>query len=233
MDGLGSVTRITNSAQSVVGSASYTSFGTPSMSGIMSNQPYGFTGREFDSETGNHHYRARTYNSDIGRFLSRDPVSYAAGDVVLWNYVGGNPVNWRDPSGLASVPPRMILDPGQTVNQIVPYSYKHQPNMLANSCLMQKPKKYYCGTGKDVVSIVSDSAFVLGAISGNVEVLPFANRLSAANLILSQSVCGGPSLSASTITTGVGLMLPATTSFNKAIGVMFSTTDATLTLSGQ
>ncbi|QOX80827.1 hypothetical protein FY034_17540 (plasmid) [Trichlorobacter lovleyi] len=27
-------------------------------------------------------------------------VGYAAGDVVLWNYVGGNAVNYSDPSGL-------------------------------------------------------------------------------------------------------------------------------------
>jgi RHS repeat-associated protein len=36
--------------------------------------PYTFTGREFDPETGLYYYRARYYDPSIGRFLQEDPI---------------------------------------------------------------------------------------------------------------------------------------------------------------
>jgi hypothetical protein len=36
----------------------------------------------------------------MGRFISEDPISFGAGDVNLSRYVGNNPVNDTDPSGL-------------------------------------------------------------------------------------------------------------------------------------
>lgn len=36
-----------------------------------------YTGRSYDAEMGNYFYRARYYNLDLGRFLSRDPLSGA------------------------------------------------------------------------------------------------------------------------------------------------------------
>ncbi|WP_284176677.1 RHS repeat-associated core domain-containing protein, partial [Frigidibacter sp. SD6-1] len=44
-------------------------------------QDYGFTGREYDAETGLYHYRARVYDPGVGRFLQADPLGFAAGDV--------------------------------------------------------------------------------------------------------------------------------------------------------
>ncbi|MEA3306709.1 MAG: RHS repeat-associated core domain-containing protein, partial [Elusimicrobiota bacterium] len=64
------------------------------------DNPYMFTGREYDSETGLYFYRARYYNSDIGRFLQEDPIGFQGGDLNLYAYVRNNPVNYRDPFGL-------------------------------------------------------------------------------------------------------------------------------------
>lgn len=100
-DGLGSILKLTDGGQNVVQSYGYDSFGKVTATGTV-DQPYGYTGREYDPETGKYYYRLRYYDADSGRFLSRDPMSFAAGDVVLDNYVGGNPVNFTDPWGLAS-----------------------------------------------------------------------------------------------------------------------------------
>lgn len=98
VDGLGNVTRITDTSQNMVASISYDSFGNGTRTGII--QPYGFTGREYDPETGLNYHRARYLNMDAGRWLSLDPLGLAAGDVVLTNYVQNNPINYIDPDGL-------------------------------------------------------------------------------------------------------------------------------------
>jgi len=44
-------------------------------------------------------YRARYYDAELWRFISQDPIGIKD-DINLYNYVGGNPVNWADPLGL-------------------------------------------------------------------------------------------------------------------------------------
>jgi RHS repeat-associated protein len=70
-------------------------WGTPHSA--ISN-PYLFTGRQFDEETGLSFYRARYYDNMKGRFLQRDPLAYVDG-VNLYQYVQCNPVNRFDPLG--------------------------------------------------------------------------------------------------------------------------------------
>jgi RHS repeat-associated protein len=61
--------------------------------------PFLFTGRRYDSETGLYYYRARYYNPYIGRFLQTDPIGY--GDGMNWYaYCANNPVGLLDRSGL-------------------------------------------------------------------------------------------------------------------------------------
>ena len=60
---------------------------------------YQFTGREYDGATGLHYYRARWYDSKTGRFMSEDPMGFAAGDSNLYRYCGNNPINMTDPFG--------------------------------------------------------------------------------------------------------------------------------------
>jgi RHS repeat-associated protein len=60
---------------------------------------YGYTGREQDAETGLDYYRARYYDSSVGRFISEDPIGFSAGDSNLTRYVGNSPTNFTDPSG--------------------------------------------------------------------------------------------------------------------------------------
>lgn len=40
------------------------------------------------------------YDPTVGRWLSRDPIGFAAGDSNLYRYVGNSPTNETDPSGL-------------------------------------------------------------------------------------------------------------------------------------
>jgi RHS repeat-associated protein len=61
---------------------------------------FAYTGRERDEETGLYYYRARYYDPAVGRFVSEDPMGFAAGDTNLVRYVGNSPIYAFDPTGL-------------------------------------------------------------------------------------------------------------------------------------
>jgi RHS repeat-associated protein len=96
-DGLGSITAMTDEAGSVTTRRQYDAWGNLE---VGADQPgYAFTGREWDPETGLYYYRARYYDPKIGRFISEDPVRFAAGP-NFYAYALANPARWRDPSGM-------------------------------------------------------------------------------------------------------------------------------------
>lgn len=58
-----------------------------------------FTGQWWESEIGLYNYRARFYNPEWGRFLSRDPLGFRD-SMNLYEYVVSNPINRIDPTGM-------------------------------------------------------------------------------------------------------------------------------------
>ncbi len=60
--------------------------------------PFGYTGRQYDEETGLYQYRARYYSPRLGQFLTQDPIG-TKDDPNLYLYVGADPVNATDPTG--------------------------------------------------------------------------------------------------------------------------------------
>jgi RHS repeat-associated protein len=53
-------------------------------------------------EAGLYHYKARAYPPGLGRFLQTDPILYAGG-MNLYAYVGNDPIDGIDPSGLTTI----------------------------------------------------------------------------------------------------------------------------------
>jgi RHS repeat-associated protein len=70
--------------------------------------PYFFTGRRLDFETGLYYSRARMYSPNLGRFLQTDPIGYADG-INWYAYCGNNPIILTDPFGLL---PGLTINPG-------------------------------------------------------------------------------------------------------------------------
>jgi len=95
-DNLGSVRKVSDENGDVVFSIDYYPFGEKfSKEGYGSN--YEYTGKEFD-DSGLNYYGARYYDSNLGRFITSDPLQ----DGLNWySYVGNNPMNRIDPSGLS------------------------------------------------------------------------------------------------------------------------------------
>jgi len=132
---LWSVAAVTDSAANVVERYAYDAYGCVTItdgSGIpvpdnpwgtphsTIGNPYMFTGRRLDEETGLYYYRARYYDCVKGRFLQKDPLGYGQNpppicitiypslcrskienEMNLYEYVGSNPINRSDPSGAA------------------------------------------------------------------------------------------------------------------------------------
>jgi RHS repeat-associated protein len=59
--------------------------------GVKAASDYGwnrtFTGQVLDGETGLMLYRNRLYNTELGRFVNRDPIDYRSGNINIYYYV--------------------------------------------------------------------------------------------------------------------------------------------------
>ena len=61
---------------------------------------FGYAGRPLEERTGLSDNRARWYEPGTGRFVNEDPSGFKGGDANLFRYVGNDPLNRIDPSGL-------------------------------------------------------------------------------------------------------------------------------------
>ena len=109
-DGLSSITSLTNGASQLAASYVYDSFGKLTATTGSITNPFQYTSREVDSETGLYYYRARYYDSSVGRFLGEDPVSFKGADLNLYRFARNDPGNFTDPLGLLTIDPNFPSD---------------------------------------------------------------------------------------------------------------------------
>jgi RHS repeat-associated protein len=100
-DHLGTPQRLTDEQGNTVWSATYDAFGKATVAPSSTiTSSLRFPGQYFDEETGLHYNWNRYYDPVAGRYISTDPLGFAAGDSNLYRYVANSPVNAIDPKGL-------------------------------------------------------------------------------------------------------------------------------------
>ncbi len=99
-DNVGTVRDLVDASGVLVNRNDFGSFGQViSQSNPGEADRFAFTGREFDTITGQYYYRARFLNPDTGRFQSLDPIGLCSGDVNGYRYVFNSPLRYTDPTG--------------------------------------------------------------------------------------------------------------------------------------
>jgi len=131
-DHQGSVRALTDDAGAIINEYSYTSYGDEEVVVAGFVQPFRYTGREHEEETGLYYYRARHFDANTGRFLQEDPIWFealrpniesfalfddefpegekkqtslatiSASELNIYRYTTNNPVNFIDPNGTVS-----------------------------------------------------------------------------------------------------------------------------------
>lgn len=101
-DALGSTRALSNTAGAAVNHLTYAPFGRLLRQTGTVPTAFGFTGEQYDAETGNYYLRARYYSPNTGRFTQYDTFGGYPSDPMTLNhylYANANPVKYVDPSG--------------------------------------------------------------------------------------------------------------------------------------
>lgn len=100
---IGSALALTDASGRVVAAFAYDPYGRILGRTGTVVTPFTYVGAYgvMDEGDGLYFMRNRYYDAHTGRFLHRDPIGFKGGQTNLYAYVGGDPINRVDPSGLS------------------------------------------------------------------------------------------------------------------------------------
>jgi RHS repeat-associated protein len=153
----GNVAQMLDSAGNIAAHYEYDPYGnTVNSTGLMAaNNPYRYSTKYFDNETGLYYYGNRYYLPELGRWLNRDPIEEQGG-LNLYGFVGNGPVNAVDPYGLALY---AFDGTGNNDRDIDEGNYTHVYTLHE---IYKKNKHYEPGVGSNWYTVVHGGLHGLG-----------------------------------------------------------------------
>jgi RHS repeat-associated protein len=127
LDHLGNQVGTVSTSALITDPLDYTPFGQ-NFSGAT-NDPYQFTGKERDAESGLDYFKYRMYASNMGRWMSPDPSGLTHADLGnpqslnLYSYVGNSPLTRADLDGLCWKGFQWACDVGQRFKNSLSYGF--------------------------------------------------------------------------------------------------------------
>jgi RHS repeat-associated protein len=125
-DQIGTPLEMTDAHGSIVWQATYKAWGSVERLAVNDvEQNLRFQGQYFDDETGLHYNTFRYYDSEVGRFVTQDPIGLLGGD-NLYQYAV-NAVRWIDPLGWYN---------GEGVRDLGKYHASHEHTLMSSEFKM-------------------------------------------------------------------------------------------------
>lgn len=143
------ITQVVDSSENIVAKYEYSPFGTQTFATgtYAAINPFCFSSEYYDSETGLVYYNYRYYSSELGCWLSRDPIEEEGG-VNLYAMVSNNPINFYDSLGYGIVVKER--DRNKAIGHylwIMPQiGKKPDPSSISNMRLYKTFEVYYDGS---------------------------------------------------------------------------------------
>ncbi len=122
-DGNGNVMNLLSDSGASLAKYTYTPFGDRiSATGPWADSnPYQFSTKERELQTGLYYYGFRYYNPSTGRWLNRDPIEERGG-INLYGFVGNRPADLFDPLGMVDYSYTFLFQGGETDSYPLPDS---------------------------------------------------------------------------------------------------------------
>ncbi|MBM4460396.1 MAG: DUF11 domain-containing protein [Chloroflexi bacterium] len=100
-DAGGNTRQVTDGSGGIANTYDYDPFGVPLLVNETIPNPFRYVGRlgVMAEANGLQFMRARYYSSQLGRFITVDPIGLLGGDTNLYTYAGNDPINASDPQG--------------------------------------------------------------------------------------------------------------------------------------
>ena len=114
----GNVVQLTDESGAVTKTYEYDSFGNEVDSDSKDENPFRYCGEYYDKETEEIYLRARYYQPNVGRFLTRDTYTGEEDEpesLHLYTYCYNNPVYYMDVTGNKPIQPKPLPTPKPTI----------------------------------------------------------------------------------------------------------------------
>lgn len=138
----GNVVQLTDESGAVTKTYEYDSFGNEVDSDSKDENPFRYCGEYYDKETEEIYLRARYYQPNVGRFLTRDTYTGEEDEpesLHLYTYCYNNPVYYMDVTGNKPIQPKPLPTPKPTIKPTS--APKPQPGPAPTSKPKKKTKK--------------------------------------------------------------------------------------------